>query len=605
MSPQSQTPRLEDPQSDFRYDAAQGIFLQDAPETPQHGLRSDEGVRPRTPMPEVVPTRGGSARCATLPGYQFMACIGRSNTTETWMVRTPENRVRQIKFVRGFRSTDLQAQWERLIAFRAGANSALLPVDVIQSDPGRTVVLSDLVERTLADRFEQCRRQRMPGIPRAELLNLLRPIAELLDSLFRQYRVQHLNVSPRTLLLDEGRLMLADIGLLQVTEAPEDATPTRSALRSFAPNGAPEWVVKQQASPTSDQYSLALVFAEMLSGVHPLGHLSRERATRNRERWKPNLELLPHSDRTPLARALHTDPFRRFPSCAALIKALDESGKRIEVEEAKQAGPLPSVILTASESTSLDTIAAHVSLDRVLTGLVQAAAGKVVVQEFRQIRYLLRPGEMIQHRCAARMLPGMATLKLDGFCVQWRARPVYHDDRSTVLQIPLPRDFWQLCLGRDVSLEVEIQLSRPPHAQARWTEIGISMRPLGCGSRQAAEVLELVAPVVLESLRNYLQVTPELRAEERLACVQPMRVAPVFAGQKLGGAVECQGKDISLHGVGFYLPQQPSSPQFYVQVPTAEQIADLALLAKVVRVKPFGEGWYEVGAQFVPSGPEQ
>jgi hypothetical protein len=560
---------------------------------------------PAAPVPEVGPAVAGVSRCDSLPDFQFLACVGRTDTTESWMVRTPENRLRQIKFVHGFRDAEAQARWERLITFQAGSHPALLPVDVIQSDPGRAVLLSDLVERSLADRFEQCRRQKLPGIPRAELLGLLQPVADVLDTLFRMFRVQHLNLSPKTLLLDDGRLMMADVGLLQVTDRMEGSAPSRSVLRCYAGHAAPEWVTKHQAAPTSDQYSLALIFAEMLTGTHPLGHLSRERATRNRERWRPSLELLPKADHEVLSRALHSDPFRRYPTCAALMAALRESGKRIEVEAKKPVGPLPAVIFASGEVPAVEIAPPDVSLDRVVTGLVQQAAGRVVVQEFRHIRYLLRPGELLQHRCAARMLPGVATIKLDGFCVQWRARPVYHDDRSTVLRIPLPRDVWQFCLGREVALEVEVQMFRPPHAQARWTEIGISMRPLGCAPRQAVEVLDGVAPVVLESLRHYLQVTPEMRTEERLTCVQPIRVAPVFAGQKLGGPIECQGKDISLHGIGFYLPQQPPSPQIYIQVPTAQQIAELALLAKVVRVKPFAEGWYEVGAQFVPSAGQK
>src|SRR5262249_40218788 len=153
--------------------------------------------------------------------------------------------------------------------------------------PGRVTLLADLVERSLADRLEQCRRQKLPGVPRSELLDLLLPVADVLDSLFREFRVQHLNLTPKTLLWDGHRLQVADLGLLQVTEAPEDRAPSRSVLRTYASYGAPEWAIKQQTTPTSDQYSLALVYAEMLTGVHPLGHLSRERATRNRQRWKP------------------------------------------------------------------------------------------------------------------------------------------------------------------------------------------------------------------------------------------------------------------------------------------------------------------------------
>lgn len=552
-------------------------------------------------LPGVGPGVEGVAHCVTLPGYQFLACLGHSDTTEAWVVRTPEDRVRQVKFVRGFRDAELQVWWERLICFRDGGLPALLPVELIRSDPGRVVLLSDVIERALGDRLNQCRRQRLVGIPRAELLDLLQPVAEVLDRLFHLFRVQHLNLSPKTLLLEGGRLWLTDVGLPQVTDAP-DPSPARPALRGCSGHGAPEWVIRRQAAPTSDQYSLALIFAEMLTGAHPLAHLSRERATRNRQQWRPNLKLLPEADHEVLDRALHADPFQRFPTCAALLAALRDSSRRVEAERNAPANPLPTVIVAAVAAAVPASAPANVTVDKVVTGLVQRVAGREVVQEFRQIRYLLRPGELLQHRCAVRLFPGVPAVPLEDFCSRWRARPIARDERAATLRIPLRRDLWQFCLGRAAALEVEVRLLRPAQEQARWAEVGVRMRPLGCGPRQAAEVLNTVAPLVLESLRQFLPVTPEMRTQERLLCEQPLRVAPVFAGQKLGGPIECQGKDISLHGIGFYLPQQLPGPQLYVQVPpsAAPEVADLALLARVVRAKPLAEGWYEVGARFVP-----
>jgi hypothetical protein len=89
-----------------------------------------------------------------------------------------------------------------------------------------------------------------------------------------------------------------------------------------------------------------------------------------------------------------------------------------------------------------------------------------------------------------------------------------------------------------------------------------------------------------------------MRTQERLAYSQRVRVSPVLANCQLGGLIECQAKDISLKGIGFFLPRQPPSPQFYVNTTLGDEATELALLARAVRVKPVGNGWYEIGALF-------
>jgi len=60
----------------------------------------------------------------------------------------------------------------------------------------------------------------LAGIPRAELIDYVRGAAEALDALSREYSVQHLALNPRTLLLDNDCLRLADFGLAQLVWLP-------------------------------------------------------------------------------------------------------------------------------------------------------------------------------------------------------------------------------------------------------------------------------------------------------------------------------------------------------------------------------------------------
>jgi hypothetical protein len=65
--------------------------------------------------------------------------------------------------------------------------------------------------------------------------------------------------------------------------------------------------------------------------------------------------------------------------------------------------------------------------------------------------------------------------------------------------------------------------------------------------------------------------------------------------------VECQGKDISPGGIGFYLPGQLPTSQVLLHLPQTPQTPTTTVHARIVRVQGCGDGWYEVGA-LLPQG---
>src|SRR5207244_7204176 len=66
---------------------------------------------------------------------------------------------------------------------------------------GQLVIVMELADRNLWDRFKECRSQGLPGIPRVELLGIMEESAEALDLMNNQYGLQHLDIKPQNIFL--------------------------------------------------------------------------------------------------------------------------------------------------------------------------------------------------------------------------------------------------------------------------------------------------------------------------------------------------------------------------------------------------------------------
>src|SRR5262249_32034613 len=117
---------------------------------------------------------------------------------------------------------------------------------------------------------------------------------------------------------------------------------------------------------------------------------------------KVDLDLLPADDRPVVARALADDPADRFPSCTALVEALEAATGRPEPGELRPDlfASLPLVLPFASllgQQSPADF--AVPALGPVLNDLVTNATGSVSVLEFENVRYLLHGDGSWEYRC--------------------------------------------------------------------------------------------------------------------------------------------------------------------------------------------------------------
>jgi hypothetical protein len=407
------------------------------------------------------------------------------------------------------------------------------------------------------------------------------------------------------LLIVAGRLQVADFGLAQLLWLP-----ARQPVAQFNLRYSPPELFEDRVSRSSDQYSLAIIFQEMLTGVHPFRGQPRPRGSGDRFRARPDLALLSPSDRAVIGRALSRDPDRRYPSCGDFLQAL-EPGPAPPQADDREPEPeteqpvrlhLPSIITwPAADALLAVPPGPGSSLEHLLPDLLTSAAGPFRLQEHQHIGFVIRPDQSLEHRCAARLPSGVGRLKLSGFMEQWNANLVREDADTFLLRIALPGCFWLRCIGYHPGLEVEVKLL-PPRRNILLTEVQVVVRPVGCPKGQATSLLNEVGPPLVASLREFLQVHPEQRTQHRLVYSQPLQVMPVQTSLHLAAPIVGQAKDISQTGIGFLLPGHPSSRQVYVNLAANKEVRSLAVLAKIVRVQPRGDGWCEVGAQFSGRG---
>lgn len=253
-----------------------------------------------------------------IAGYTITERIGAGGYGEVWKACAPGGLVKAVKFIYG-RLDDERAACElrALERIKRVRHPFLLSLERIEVVDGQLIILTELADASLKDRFEQCRRNGLPGIPRDELLVYLHDAADALDYMSEEHSLQHLDVKPENLLIVGGRVKVADFGLVK-----EINDRTVSLVGGLTPVYAAPETFDGHPSRHSDQYSLAIVYQEMLTGVLPFPGRTTAQLMSQHLYSRPRLASLPASDRPIIERALSKDPNQRFSGCRELIEAL-------------------------------------------------------------------------------------------------------------------------------------------------------------------------------------------------------------------------------------------------------------------------------------------
>ncbi len=193
----------------------------------------------------------------------------------------------------------------------------LLSLERFEVVEGRLVVVMELADGSLRDRYRDCRNAGQVGIGRDELLRYLRDAADALDYLAQKHDLQHLDIKPENLLLVGGHVKIADFGLVKDLHSPQ-----ASIIGGMTPTYAAPELFQCRPTPHSDQYSLAIIFQELLTGTMPFEGTSAAELTLKHINELPSFDALSESDRYIISQALAKDPEHRFGSCSEMVEAL-------------------------------------------------------------------------------------------------------------------------------------------------------------------------------------------------------------------------------------------------------------------------------------------
>ncbi|MEM9643552.1 MAG: protein kinase [Planctomycetota bacterium] len=255
-----------------------------------------------------------------ITGYTLEEKIGQGGFGEVWRADAPGGIKKAVKFV--FGATD-QSRGSRelksLERIKGVHHPFLLTLERFGIVDDQLVIVTELADGSLEDIYDRHRKRGSCGIPRQALLAYLHDAADALDYLHSNYQLQHLDIKPGNLLLVGGHVKVGDFGLLKDLREADC-----SVVGGLTPIYAPPEVFDGRPTLQSDQYSMAVMYQELLTGTRPFSGRTIAQLATQHVHSAPNLEPLPPGDRPVVAKALEKNPERRFGNCIEFVDALRE-----------------------------------------------------------------------------------------------------------------------------------------------------------------------------------------------------------------------------------------------------------------------------------------
>ena len=307
-----------------------------------------------------------------IPGYVLRDKLGTGGYGEVWLADAPGGLKKAIKFVHGnIEGNRAAGELKSLQRIRQVNHPFILSLERIEVIEGQLIIVTELAQGSLHDRYVEFRQKGFVGISRDRLLAYLRDTADGLDFLCQEHDLQHLDVKPANLLLVADRVKVADFGLIKDIQSN-----SLSVMGGLTPTYAAPEMFDGRPGRFSDQYSLAIVYQELLTGTLPFRGRTTAQLANEHLHKAPNLEAIALLERPILSKALSKKPQMRFSDCREFINALGNVHAQTDEEKAggSNDGAISKKITNRSANKSSPQRSAGASI-RKIQGIRKQFAG--------------------------------------------------------------------------------------------------------------------------------------------------------------------------------------------------------------------------------------
>ena len=127
----------------------------------------------RPPEATAHPAYAKTAGTEPLPGYVLLEPLGRGGYGEVWKCEAPGGLHKAVKFVASDPSVheggeQLRQEFAAFQQIKQIRHPFMLTLERVEMVGNELVMVMELADSQLADRFVQCQEKGLPGIPRPE-----------------------------------------------------------------------------------------------------------------------------------------------------------------------------------------------------------------------------------------------------------------------------------------------------------------------------------------------------------------------------------------------------------------------------------------------------